>query len=355
MKSAPVIIVQLIHIEGPLKGQIQDFSEPEISIGRHPACNVQFPKDLVTVSRRHASIVREGNRFKLINYGANGTLVNGKRVEEEYLNDGDVLTIAEGGPKVSFLTEIKEGEYIPSPPARERPEHQPSPPPKRPEIPLEPPAGYKPLDQIAQPQPYKPISQYNAPGPRVQHKSSPPIQQEPAARHEQRPAAPFQQPRPGIGHDIAIQKVSVPLIIQLGPTLRSFKELPVTVGRRHGCDLVLEHPEILDLHAQFFFSQDRYWIKDLTGRQTVSINGQTINVQAPLNTNDHLALTASGPRLRFLGGGRLAEIEGQYQGGHDQENNANARGMVSRSPKYQPDKAVKGPKSVLDKFFQRKK
>jgi len=77
MSNIPVIVIQLIHIEGPLKGKIQEFSNPEISIGRHPSCQVQFPKDLKIVSRKHARIIREGNRFKLINYSQNGTFLNG--------------------------------------------------------------------------------------------------------------------------------------------------------------------------------------------------------------------------------------------------------------------------------------
>jgi len=30
MMNRPVIVMQLIHIEGPLKGEIQEFSNPEI-------------------------------------------------------------------------------------------------------------------------------------------------------------------------------------------------------------------------------------------------------------------------------------------------------------------------------------
>jgi len=101
--KAPVIVVQLVHIYGPLKGEIQEFSESMILIGRHPSCHVLFPKDVAIVSRRHAQIVREGNRFKLIDQSDNGTFVNGKRVKEAYLKDGDVLIFAEGGPKVSFF------------------------------------------------------------------------------------------------------------------------------------------------------------------------------------------------------------------------------------------------------------
>ena len=113
MPHVPNIVVQMIHIEGPLKGQIQEFSESTIPIGRHPSCLLKYPADFTIISRKHATILREGNRFKLVDTSANGTFVNGKRVKELYLEDGDVLTISEGGPKVSFLTEIREGEGPP--------------------------------------------------------------------------------------------------------------------------------------------------------------------------------------------------------------------------------------------------
>lgn len=246
MANVPVIVTQLVHIDGPLKGKIQEFSDPEISIGRHPSCHVQFPKDLKIVSRKHAQIIREGNRFKLINHSVNGTYLNGKKMPEAYLKDGDVLIFAEGGPKVSFLTKIEEG---------------------------------RPVVDI-----------------------STPVTPEP-------PSTPQVQPKPQPAPEISVQKVQAPLIIQYGPTLRSFKELPVTIGKSPSCDFILDHPSVLDQHAQLFFSQNQYWVKDLTGRQSVSINGQPINIKAPLNPDNQLALSTQGPSFRFLGGGRLAEIE----------------------------------------------
>lgn len=258
MANVPVIVTQLVHLDGPLKGEIQEFSEPEISIGRHPSCHVQFPKDLKIVSRKHAQIVREGNRFKFINHGINGTYLNGKKMPEAYLKDGDVLIFAQGGPKISFLTRIEEGRPVVDISTPIAPE----PPPVYPNIP-----------------PAKP-----SPTPKV-------------------------QPKPQPAPDISVQKVQVPLVIQYGPMLRSFKELPVTMGKSSSCDFILDHPSVLDQHAQLFFSQNQYWIKDLTGRQSVSINGQPINIKVPLNPDDQLALSPQGPRFRFLGGGRLAEIE----------------------------------------------
>jgi pSer/pThr/pTyr-binding forkhead associated (FHA) protein len=257
MANIPVIVIQLIHIEGPLKGEIQDFSDPEISIGRHSSCHVQFPKDLRIVSREHARIIREGNRFKLMNLSKNGTYLNGKRIPEAYLKDGDVLMFAQGGPKVSFLTRIEEGRPAVDIATPVTPE-----PPQAP--PIIPPAELP-------------------PAPPVQAKSRP---------------AP----------EISIQNTQVPLIIQYGPTLRSFNELPVTIGKGPGCDFILDHPSLLDQHAQLFFSQNQYWVKDLTGQQSVSVNDQPVNIQAPLNPDNRLALSPQGPRFRFLEGGRLAEI-----------------------------------------------
>jgi len=352
MKSAPVIIVQLIHIEGPMKGEIQEFSEQEISFGRHPSCHVQFPKDMTTISRKHAVIIREGNRFKLVNQGPNGTFVNGKRLEEAYLKNGDVLIFTENGPKVSFLTEMKEGEEIPPSPPSQQPEIEKStgpsaqPEPSGPAAKAETPLG----ESQPEPQSYPP------PSGTPQPKPSPPVQQKPV----ESPPKEFPSPPPPRQTSVpaqqqSIQRIQVPLIIQLGPTLRSFKELPVTIGKSPECDFILDYPAVIDHHAQIFFSQDRYWVKDLTGQQAVSINGQSISHEAPLNPDDNLALSVSGPRFRFLGGGRLAEIEEPVQEERIQEKPADMvqGSKASFSPKDQAEKVIKGAKNVLDKFLHK--
>lgn len=260
MKHPPVIVVQLIHIEGPFKGEIQEFSESPLSVGRHPSSHVCFPPDFTLISRNHAEIIREGNRFKLIDHSANGTFVNGKRVKEAYLKSGDVLMFAEGGPKVSFLTEIKEG--------RVEAEVTSPPPPEAPRV------------SVAQAPP------------------APPVQKPVIA-----------PPRPEAPGRTSIQKTKVPLVIQYGPTLRSFDELPVTIGRNPDCDFALDHNAILDQHVQVFFINNCYWVKDLTGNGLVRINGQPIPVEAPLRKDDDVALSPQGPVFRFLGDGRLAEVD----------------------------------------------
>jgi pSer/pThr/pTyr-binding forkhead associated (FHA) protein len=255
MKNRPPIMVQLIHIEGPLKGEIQEFYDSEISIGRHPSCLVCFPKDQTLISRTHARIAREGNRFKLIDQSANGTFVNGKKVNEIYLRDGDVLAITEKGPKMSFLTRFVQSQQM-----------------------IENAGTSTTNVGVA-----RPVDQ------------GVPIFEE--------------QDGPILEEEETVQRIQAPLFIQLGPTLQSYKELPVTIGKNPICDFILDHPGILDRHAQIFFSQKNYWIKDLTGQQSVTINGESIGFQAPLNHESCLALSPQGPKFRFFRGGRLAEIE----------------------------------------------
>ena len=98
------------------------------------------------------------------------------------------------------------------------------------------------------------------------------------------------------------------MIIQIGPTLRSFKELPVTIGTGTKCELVLPFPGIQEAHAQIFFAQGQYWVKDLTGLGVVKVGGQPVGTQVPLNLQDELSLGPRGPVFRFMGEGRFAEV-----------------------------------------------
>lgn len=286
----PLITVQLIHIHGPMKGEIQEFSKDTVIIGRHPSSDLCFPPDLTIVSRKHAEIVREGNQFKLINQGANGTFVNGKRVSEVLLKDGDVLEFADGGPKVSFLTQMAEDSDIQplAPPAPQKTVVA-GPPvktqvAKTPEIPQ---TEREPSEEAVYVQPVPEPAKFSPPAPPVSVDA---------------PSTPVQPP---LG---AIPRAAAPLIIQYGPTIRSYKELPVTLGRHVGCGFVLDHPGILDQHAQVFYVAGQYWIKDLTGQKMVQVNGQPIPFQAPLALDDMVTLGPKGPAFRFMGEGRLAEI-----------------------------------------------
>jgi pSer/pThr/pTyr-binding forkhead associated (FHA) protein len=232
----------------------------------------------------------------------NGTFVNGKRVKETFLKDGDVLMIGEGGPQISFLTQMEEGleERSVAPEAAPRE-------PQR-EVRIEPP------------------------------RKEPPLQ--PKFFREEKPQ-PLSTPR-AEAPEVSAQPVKMSLVIQYGPTIRSFKQLPVTIGRSPKCEYPIEHSALSDQHAQIFFSQDQYWIKDLTGQRLVHINRQPIGFQAPLRLNDDLALSPQGPFFRVFGEGRLGEVEGFSDEPKGEE-----------PPKGHPEaKEPKKGESVFKKFFR---
>jgi hypothetical protein len=61
-------------------------------IGRSPECDIFL--DDVTVSRKHAELTHEGDRWTIRDLGSlNGTFVNRKRVESALLDDGDELQV----------------------------------------------------------------------------------------------------------------------------------------------------------------------------------------------------------------------------------------------------------------------
>jgi hypothetical protein len=63
-----------------------------VCIGRLPECEVTLNDQ--NVSRRHAEVRREGDAFVVVDLGStNGTKVNGTRVKQQRLNDGDEITV----------------------------------------------------------------------------------------------------------------------------------------------------------------------------------------------------------------------------------------------------------------------
>jgi hypothetical protein len=69
-------------------------------IGRSPECDVFL--DDVTVSRRHAELLRDGESFTIRDLGSlNGTFVNRRRIEFAELSDDDEVQI--GKYRMTFL------------------------------------------------------------------------------------------------------------------------------------------------------------------------------------------------------------------------------------------------------------
>lgn len=286
MPQMPSITVQLVHIQGPLKGKIQDFSDFPVHIGRHSSCQVRFEKDLTTISRRHARIDRQGNRFRIIDASTNGTYVNGKRIADVYLRDGDVITFSENGPKASFLTKIESGQVpIPTPP-----------PAQSPSTPL------PPVDPVPS------AASTTPPAAPVNQQPAAPMPASPAPATPPQPAA--SEPALTVGPDLEIPVISTnaPLVIQFGPTLQSYNLLPIVIGTAPDSDFVIADNALAGRHVQIFFNENDYYAKDLTGRNVVTINGRPVGNQSVLAQGAELSLTDQGPKFKFLGGGRLAEI-----------------------------------------------
>jgi transcriptional regulator with GAF, ATPase, and Fis domain len=93
---------RLLVLSGPLKDSIIPLSEGEVAIGREASNGIAVADP--SVSRKHCSIKGQDGKFCVCDFGSrNGTLVNGTRVEEQWLEHGD--EIAAGDSSFLFLVE----------------------------------------------------------------------------------------------------------------------------------------------------------------------------------------------------------------------------------------------------------
>ncbi len=93
--------LKLVLAKGEPKGKVIDIAKSPAVIGREPDCDVVIasPK----VSRKHCRIEMAGNAVSLSDLGsANGTFVNGKKVQKVELHGGDKLVV---GP-LGFVVEM---------------------------------------------------------------------------------------------------------------------------------------------------------------------------------------------------------------------------------------------------------
>ena len=86
-------------------GESQKIIIDQVELGRDANCQVRFGKEYTTVSRRHAAIVRDGERWKLVQLSqTNQTLLNGQAVAtEHYLENGDEIQLSPRGPRLGFI------------------------------------------------------------------------------------------------------------------------------------------------------------------------------------------------------------------------------------------------------------
>jgi hypothetical protein len=96
--TGPALVVRS---GGGIAGQAFQPDEGRTLVGRSPECDIFL--DDVTVSRRHAEIVREGEEFTIRDLGSlNGTYVNRKRIESTALENDDEVQI--GKYRLTFLS-----------------------------------------------------------------------------------------------------------------------------------------------------------------------------------------------------------------------------------------------------------
>lgn len=96
----------LVVKRGPNAGSKFLLDKDLTSCGRQPSSDIFL--DDITVSRRHAEILREGSRFLVKDTGSlNGTYVNRERVDVAELVSGDELQV--GKFKLMFFTAPVEG------------------------------------------------------------------------------------------------------------------------------------------------------------------------------------------------------------------------------------------------------
>ncbi|MBI3829230.1 MAG: FHA domain-containing protein [Planctomycetes bacterium] len=80
----------LIVIFGGKEERTYTLDRPRMVVGREPQCEIAI--DNLGISRQHCALVSKGDAFVVQDLGsANGTFVNGKKIVEHFLNDGDEI------------------------------------------------------------------------------------------------------------------------------------------------------------------------------------------------------------------------------------------------------------------------
>jgi predicted component of type VI protein secretion system len=104
-----------LHIlSGVLEGKVVDLIEERITLGRALDNLVRLEDG--TVSHHHALILQEGGEYKLRDLNStNGTRVNGMRIVETKLNNGDQVRM--GAIEMRFESDVKKASQ-PLPPMR---------------------------------------------------------------------------------------------------------------------------------------------------------------------------------------------------------------------------------------------
>jgi pSer/pThr/pTyr-binding forkhead associated (FHA) protein len=116
--ASPMHAGFIVQHQGKLE-RVVAWHGDQLVAGRSADCDVLLGVD--EVSRRHARFERVDGRFEVCDLGSvNGTFVNGRRVERQALQVGDVVQIE--GFKLTFVLDRQPIEVMVAPPAPESPQ-----------------------------------------------------------------------------------------------------------------------------------------------------------------------------------------------------------------------------------------
>jgi pSer/pThr/pTyr-binding forkhead associated (FHA) protein len=92
LDDLPESVGMLVVKRGPNAGSKFVLDSDVTRAGRHPDSDIFL--DDITVSRRHAEIVRDGGGYRVRDVGSlNGTYVNRERIDEAPIANGDELQV----------------------------------------------------------------------------------------------------------------------------------------------------------------------------------------------------------------------------------------------------------------------
>ncbi len=99
-----MITLTLLHPLQSVAVQSWTFhTESSIKIGR--STNNEVVLYSAVVSRHHVEIRKTGQQWEVINLGANGTYIDGERIEKAPAVDGMIIRLASSGPKILIKIE----------------------------------------------------------------------------------------------------------------------------------------------------------------------------------------------------------------------------------------------------------
>lgn len=92
LRELSTTAASLVVRNGPQAGVALVVDRPVTRLGRTTDCEITL--DDITVSRWHAEVLRDGDDYRVRDAGSlNGTYVNGERVDEVELHQGDELQV----------------------------------------------------------------------------------------------------------------------------------------------------------------------------------------------------------------------------------------------------------------------